>query len=104
MSCIDRSHEHPEGMTGVPYTGECWSIRSCSPSQRACCLYPFPLLVPSHASKPTPEGVAGYDVNRGCKPSYIGDDVSGENFLAVLKGDNDTTRAFIQDGQQRLVQ
>lgn len=42
-------------------------------------------------SKPTPDGVAGYDVNRGCKPSYSGDEVTAQNFLAVLKGDNKTT-------------
>ncbi|CAM9182571.1 unnamed protein product [Ascophyllum nodosum] len=42
-------------------------------------------------NKPTPTGVAGYDVNRGCKPSYTGKDVTAANFLAVLKGDNKTT-------------
>lgn len=45
----------------------------------------------SFTSKPTEEGVPGYDVNRGCKPTYSGHEVTGENFLAVLKGDNKTT-------------
>ncbi|CAM9771815.1 unnamed protein product [Ectocarpus sp. 4 AP-2014] len=42
-------------------------------------------------NKPTPDGVAGYDVNRACSPSYTGEDVTADNFLAVLKGDNKTT-------------
>lgn len=44
-------------------------------------------------SKPTPLGIPGYDVNRGCKLSYTGEDVTAQNFLAVLKGDNKTTGA-----------
>lgn len=35
--------------------------------------------------------MAGYDVNRGCKPSYRGENVTAANFLAVLRGDNKTT-------------
>ncbi|CAN0270197.1 unnamed protein product, partial [Laminaria digitata] len=42
-------------------------------------------------SKPTPSGVAGYDVNDGCKLSYTGEDVTADNFMAVLKGDSKTT-------------
>lgn len=45
-------------------------------------------------NKPTPDGVAGYDVNRACSPSYTGEDVTANNFLAVLKGDNKTTGAL----------
>ena len=44
-------------------------------------------------SKPTPGGVAGYDVNDGCKLCYTGEDVTAENLLAVLKGDGKTTGA-----------
>lgn len=42
-------------------------------------------------NKPTPDGVEGYDVNRGCALSYSGENVTAVNFLAVLKGDNKTT-------------
>eukprot|EP00904_Undaria_pinnatifida_P002344 jgi/Undpi1/1210/HiC_scaffold_107.g14124.m1 len=42
-------------------------------------------------NKPTPGGVAGYDVNDGCKLCYTGEDVTAENLLAVLKGDGKTT-------------
>lgn len=37
-------------------------------------------------NKPTPDGVPGYDVYAGCEISYSGDDVTAENFYAVLTG------------------
>ncbi|CAM9457250.1 unnamed protein product [Discosporangium mesarthrocarpum] len=39
-------------------------------------------------NKPTPAGVPGYDVYRGCKASYVGQDVTAANFMAVLTGDD----------------
>lgn len=54
-------------------------------------LTPLSSFLPCFFSKPTPIGVAGYDVNDGCKLSYTGEDVTAENFLAVLKGDSKTT-------------
>lgn len=50
-----------------------------------------PPTCPIAFSKPTPPGIPGYDVNVACKLSYSGEDVTAENFLAVLKGDSKTT-------------
>jgi legumain len=45
---------------------------------------PFPGKV---FNKPTAEGTPGVDVYEGCKISYRGKQVTGENFLKVLSGD-----------------
>ena len=47
-------------------------------------MNPFPGQI---FNKPTPEGVEGYDVYAGCEIAYSGDDVTAENFYAVLTGD-----------------
>ena len=48
-------------------------------------MNPFPGQI---FNKPTPKGVAGYDVYAGCEIAYSGDDVTAENFYAVLTGDS----------------
>jgi len=45
---------------------------------------PFPGI---EFNKPTSAGVAGVDVYKGCKIDYRGPNVTGDNFLKVLKGD-----------------
>ena len=47
-------------------------------------MNPFPGQI---FNKPTPKGVAGYDVYAGCEIAYSGDDVTAENFYSVLTGD-----------------
>ena len=39
-----------------------------------------------------PSDGAGVDVYSGCKLDYTGRDVTGDNFLAVLTGDSQTTK------------
>ena len=39
-------------------------------------------------NKPTPEGTEGVDVYEGCVIDYSGDDVTPDNFVAVLTGDS----------------
>ena len=41
-------------------------------------------------NKPTEAGTPGVDVNKGCQVDYEGKDVTAENILAVLKGDEAT--------------
>jgi len=39
-------------------------------------------------NQPTQKGDPGVDVYKGCKKDYIGDDVTPQNFIAVLTGDS----------------
>eukprot|EP00954_Amorphochlora_amoebiformis_P016739 1314523-Amorphochlora_amoeboformis.AAC.2 len=47
-------------------------------------------------NKPTAQGIPGVDVYEGCKIDYSGLDVTPENFLAIITGDEETATGKVK--------
>lgn len=54
-------------------------------------------------NKPTPAGTPGTDVYAGCVIDYSGDDVTPENFVAVLTGDDTTGKKVLKSTSKSRV-